>query len=97
MHRDRRQRGAEHLSENPAESSHVAAGWSYCHPHGFRLFWHWKSRRRTGRSPTDRDLIELTVKAAIEAGQRAAAPLGKVIAVHVIARPHEDLAALLPG
>ena len=37
------------------------------------------------------------VKAAIEAGQRAAAPLGKVIAAHVIARPHEDLAALLPG
>ena len=37
------------------------------------------------------------VKAAIEAGQRAAAPLGKIIAAHVIARPHEDLAALLPG
>lgn len=29
------------------------------HQAGFRLFWHWKSRRRTGRSPTDRDLIEL--------------------------------------
>jgi len=37
------------------------------------------------------------VKAAIEAGEHAAAPLGKVIAAHVIARPHEDLAALLPG
>ena len=37
------------------------------------------------------------VKAAIEAGQRAAAPLGKVIAAHVIARPHEDMTALLPG
>jgi len=37
------------------------------------------------------------VKAAIEAGQRAGAPLGKIIAAHVIARPHEDLAALLPG
>ncbi|MBM3843087.1 MAG: BMC domain-containing protein [Verrucomicrobia bacterium] len=36
------------------------------------------------------------VKAAIEAGEHAAAPLGKVIAAHVIARPHEDLAALLP-
>jgi hypothetical protein len=33
------------------------------------------------------------VKAAIEAGQRAAAPLGKVIAAHVIAQPHEDLRA----
>ena len=37
------------------------------------------------------------VKAAIESGQRAGAPLGKIIAAHVIARPHEDLAALLPG
>jgi len=37
------------------------------------------------------------VKAAIEAGQRSAAPLGKVIAAHVIARPLEDLTALLPG
>ncbi len=37
------------------------------------------------------------VQAAIDAGQRAAAPLGKVIAAHVIARPHEDLVALLPG
>lgn len=37
------------------------------------------------------------VEAAIEAGQRAGAPLGKVIAAHVIARPHEDLAAMLPG
>lgn len=37
------------------------------------------------------------VKAAIEAGQRAAAPLGKVIAAHVSARPHKDLAAMLPG
>ncbi|MBM3854324.1 MAG: BMC domain-containing protein [Verrucomicrobia bacterium] len=37
------------------------------------------------------------VKAAVDAGQRAAAPLGKVIAAHVIARPHDDLTALLPG
>lgn len=37
------------------------------------------------------------VKAAIEAGQRAGAPLGKIIAAHVIARPHGDLIALLPG
>lgn len=37
------------------------------------------------------------VTAAIDAGQRAAAPLGKVIAAHVIARPHGDLTALLPG
>jgi hypothetical protein len=37
------------------------------------------------------------VKAAIEAGERGAAPLGTVIAAHVIARPHEDLAAFLPG
>ena len=36
------------------------------------------------------------VKAAIEAGQDAAAQHGKVIAAHTIARPHEELAALLP-
>jgi len=29
------------------------------HQAGFRLFWRWKSRCRTGRAPTDRDLIEL--------------------------------------
>lgn len=37
------------------------------------------------------------VKTAIDAGQKAAATLGKVIAAHVIARPHEDFLALLPG
>jgi hypothetical protein len=26
---------------------------------GFRLFWRWKSQRRTGRPPTDPDIIEL--------------------------------------
>jgi microcompartment protein CcmL/EutN len=36
------------------------------------------------------------VKAATEAGARAAAKVGEVIAVHVIARPHQSLAALLP-
>ncbi len=36
------------------------------------------------------------VKAAIEAGQDAAAAHGKVIAAHAIARPHADLEALLP-
>lgn len=36
------------------------------------------------------------VKAAIDAGAAAAAPLGKVIAAHVIARPHQELLALLP-
>lgn len=37
------------------------------------------------------------VKAAIEAGTEAAVPFGKVIAAHVIARPHEDLNTLLPN
>jgi len=37
------------------------------------------------------------VAAAIEAGRNAVGPLGKVIAAHVIARPHEGLLALLPG
>lgn len=34
------------------------------------------------------------VKAATEAGATAAATIGEVIAVHVIPRPHEDLATL---
>lgn len=36
------------------------------------------------------------VTAAIEAGSRAVGSLGKLIAAHVIARPHDELAALLP-
>ena len=34
------------------------------------------------------------VKAATEAGATAAATIGEVIAVHVIPRPHDDLATL---
>ena len=29
------------------------------HQAGFRLYWRWKSRSRTGRAPIDRELIEL--------------------------------------
>jgi len=36
------------------------------------------------------------VRAAIDAGAKAVDGLGKLIAAHVIARPHEDLLALLP-
>ncbi len=36
------------------------------------------------------------VQAAVDAGAKAVGDLGKLIAAHVIARPHEDLAALLP-
>jgi len=36
------------------------------------------------------------VKAAVDAGSRAVGGLGKLIAAHVIARPHDDLVALLP-
>lgn len=36
------------------------------------------------------------VTAAIEAGSKAVGSLGKLIAAHVIARPHDDLTALLP-
>lgn len=36
------------------------------------------------------------VKAAVEAGEKAVDGLGKLVAAHVIARPHEDLLALLP-
>ena len=36
------------------------------------------------------------VTAAIDAGSKAVGSLGKLIAAHVIARPHDDLNALLP-
>ena len=36
------------------------------------------------------------VTAAVEAGSRAVGSLGKLIAAHVIARPHEDMVGLLP-
>lgn len=37
------------------------------------------------------------VNAAIDAGRDAVGNLGKLIAAHVIARPHEDLQAILPA
>ena len=37
------------------------------------------------------------VKAAIEAGSAAAERVGKLVAAHVIARPHDGLAKLLPA
>ncbi|MHB1155697.1 MAG: BMC domain-containing protein [Phycisphaerales bacterium] len=36
------------------------------------------------------------VKAAVDAGATAAGKVGEVIAAHVIARPHDDLTALMP-
>jgi len=36
------------------------------------------------------------VTAAIDAGSKAIGSLGKFIAAHVIARPHDELVALLP-
>jgi microcompartment protein CcmL/EutN len=36
------------------------------------------------------------VTAAVDAGAKAVGSLGKLIAAHVIARPHEDIVALLP-
>ncbi len=36
------------------------------------------------------------VKASTDAGAAAAARLGEVVSVHVIPRPHEELAAALP-
>jgi microcompartment protein CcmL/EutN len=36
------------------------------------------------------------VKAATEAGQRAAERVGEVVSVHVIPRPHANLDAVLP-
>jgi len=37
------------------------------------------------------------VKAATEAGAEAASRLGELVSVHVIARPHNDTAKMLPG
>lgn len=37
------------------------------------------------------------VKAAIDAGAEAAARVGQVLSVQVIARPHEELKGLLPN
>jgi ethanolamine utilization protein EutM len=37
------------------------------------------------------------VKAAIDAGATAASKIGEVVSVQVIARPHEELAAILPA
>src|SRR5579862_1724651 len=36
------------------------------------------------------------VKAAIDAGAEAAGRIGTVVAVHVIARPHDDLGGMMP-
>lgn len=36
------------------------------------------------------------MKAATEAGAEAAAKVGELVCVHVIARPHSDLAKILP-
>ena len=36
------------------------------------------------------------VKAATDAGAQAAKAIGEVVSVHVIARPHGDVAAVLP-
>ena len=36
------------------------------------------------------------VKAAVDAGSEAASRIGKVIATHVIPRPHDELPGLLP-
>src|SRR5580700_2758189 len=36
------------------------------------------------------------VKAAVDAGAEAAGRVGSVVAVHVIARPHDDLGGMMP-
>jgi ethanolamine utilization protein EutM len=37
-----------------------------------------------------------SVKAAVDAGAAAARPIGEVVSVHVIPRPHDDLKNVLP-
>ena len=36
------------------------------------------------------------VKAAVDAGAAAAGRIGQIIGVHIIARPHDELSAMLP-
>lgn len=36
------------------------------------------------------------VKAALDAGAEAAGTVGEVVSAHVIARPHQDISAVLP-
>lgn len=57
----------------------------------------------TGTEKIGSGLVSVTVrgdvgavKAAVEAGQQAAAELGEVFAVHVIPRPHPDVEKILP-
>jgi ethanolamine utilization protein EutM len=38
-----------------------------------------------------------SVKAAVDAGTKAASKIGELIASHIIARPHEDLTAAFIG
>ena len=37
-----------------------------------------------------------SVKAAVDAGSKAAAKVGELVSSHIIARPHEDLAEVVP-
>ena len=37
------------------------------------------------------------VKAALDAGARAAAAVGEVVAVHIIPRPYDDVDTIVPG
>ncbi len=37
------------------------------------------------------------IKAAVEAGQEAASRIGELVASHVIPRPHQDIAKILPA
>lgn len=37
------------------------------------------------------------VEAAVKAGEAVARPIGEVYAVHVIPRPHQDIAKILPS
>lgn len=37
------------------------------------------------------------VKASVDAGAAAAAKIGEVVSVHVIPRPHDDLASVIPA
>jgi ethanolamine utilization protein EutM len=48
-----------------------------------------RHRRRTDHGPRQGDVG--SIKAAVDAGSKAAAKVGELVSSHVIARPHEEL------
>ena len=87
--------GAEPLADGFAQPPESTKPWCY---------WYWTSDNISSNGITH-DLEAMVrvgigdvaaVTAAIDAGSKAVGQLGKLVAAHVIARPHDELVALLP-